>query len=105
MAWVAIVAVALAIGGWWFFPKMPDVRGMTRQQAQHELEDAGFQVSFALFPPSHVIPCQGARMTGSVVGQDPCPGPWSRARRGSTVTVWITTPVTNCNPPPGSHCA
>ena len=75
MAWVAMLVVALAIGGWWFFPKMPDVRGMTRLQAQHELEDAGFQVSFALFPLPNAVPCPDAHMTGAVIGQDPCPRP------------------------------
>lgn len=88
-------------------PKPPDVRGMTQGQAQRELEDAGFRVTFAMFPPPYDdVECYApSDVVGVVIGQDPCPGLFTRARSGSMVTVWIRLADVNCEAPPDAGCA
>ncbi len=90
------------------FPATPDVRGMPRDQAIQKLEDAGFTVQIAAFPPPYDrVSCyQPSESTGVVVGQDPCPtGSLSRTRRGSAITIWPRLPDVECDAPPGSGCA
>jgi beta-lactam-binding protein with PASTA domain len=93
--------------GAWAFPRVPDVRGMTQEDAQHELEAVGFEVQFAHFPPPYRrVPCYVASdVVGVAIGQDLCPGPLSRVRRGTLVTVWMRVPDVVCDAPPGSGCA
>jgi hypothetical protein len=97
----------LAVGAW-TFPSLPDVRGMTQEEAQRELEAAGFEVAFALFPPPYgYVPCYLASdVVGIAIDQEPCPGPpLSRVRRGTLVTAWIRLPDLVCNATRGSGCA
>jgi PASTA domain len=105
-ALLGLVLLLLAVGAW-TFPSLPDVRGMTEEQAQRELEAAGFEVAFAQFPPPYRnIPCYLASdVVGIAIGQDPCPGPLPRVRRGTLITVWMRLPDLVCNAPRGSGCA
>jgi len=104
---VALVVVVMALGTW-TFPRVPDVRGLTEQETQRELEDAGFDVAIAQFPPPYGdwVQCfKSSDVVGIAIGQDPCSGTLSRQRRGSLVVVWIRMPDTVCNAPPGFGCA
>ena len=104
---MALVVIVLALGAW-TYPRLPDVRGMKEQDAQRELEDAGFDVAIAQFPPPYGdwVKCfKPSNVVGVAIGQDPCSGSISRMRRGSLVTVWIRMPEFYCNPPPGTGCA
>jgi beta-lactam-binding protein with PASTA domain len=101
-----VIVVVLALGAWWAFPATPEVRGMTGEQAQRELEAAGFDVVFAVMPPPYRdVKCFQRSDVGEAIGQDPCPGRSLDAHRGSLVTVWIRTGHVACKAPPGWGCA
>ena len=105
---VALVLLTSAVVAAVALPSLPDVRGMTERQALQELESAGFQVTVAKFPPPYgdFVSCyEPSDVVGLVIGQDPCPGPLSRARRGSQMTVWIRLPDVRCDAPAGAGCA
>jgi len=102
---VAIGVLVFATAASLAFPTVPDVRGMSRRQTTADLEKAGLHASFAVFPDERNVSCfVYPPAPGTVVGQDPCPGPHSRVIRGSTVTVWIYQPA-ECRAPPEAGCA
>lgn len=74
----AFVVLGISIAG----PTVPNVVGMSANDAQARLKDAGFTVEITQAPADENI--------GEVVSSDPSAG--QRARKGSTVTISVATP-------------
>jgi len=83
--------VTLKVSGGPGQAEVPDVTGLDQDQAESELEKAGFKASIATEPSSDVD-------SGVVISTDPAGG--EMARRGSTVTVTVSSGVEQVKVPP-----
>ncbi len=83
--------VTLKVSGGPGQAEVPDVTGLSQAEAESELEDAGFNASIKSESSSDVD-------SGLVISTDPAGG--EMARRGSTVTVTVSTGVEQVKVPP-----
>ncbi|GAB6984739.1 Stk1 family PASTA domain-containing Ser/Thr kinase [Nocardioides pyridinolyticus] len=84
---LAVLLVAgLGAGAWWFldgrYTSTPSVLGLTRADAQAEIEDAGLEVEWGDKAYSETVPA------GHVVATDP--GPGGKVLDGGTVSVTLS---------------
>lgn len=84
---LAVLLVAgLGVGAWWFldgrYTSAPSVLGLTKADAQAEIEDAGLEAEFGDKAYSETVPA------GHVVATDP--GPGGKVLDGGTVTVTLS---------------
>lgn len=87
-ALLTVLAVVIALAGVWFFTSqnkvvVPDLVGMSSEQAQSTLSSAGLTMVVTARVPSADLP------SGAVVSEDPAAG--VRVHRGSQVAVTVST--------------